>query len=251
MEKARGLPVDAVILDLEDAVGPGDKAAAREAVARAIGQRAYGGRVTVVRINSLTGEHGVADLKAAADADALLLPKVESAADLAAARLLAPEKPRWAMIETPAAVLRLAEIAADAGALLLGSNDLLKAMQGRERPDRANLHYAMAALVTAARAHDCLALDASHNDFHDTEGFAAACTQARDFGFDGKMLIHPAQIAPARAAFAPSAAELAEARALLAAFQKPENRGKGVIAFEGRMVELLHAEMARRLLEEA
>jgi citrate lyase subunit beta/citryl-CoA lyase len=251
MEKARALPVDAVILDLEDAVGTGEKGAAREAVARAVAGRAYGGRVTVVRINPLTGEHGVADLKAAAGADALLLPKVESQADLAAARLLAPGKPLWAMIETPAAVLRLAEIAAEASALLLGSNDLLKAMDGRDRSDRANLHYAMAALVTAARAHACLALDASHNDFHDTDGFAAACALGRDFGFDGKMLIHPAQIAPARAAFAPSAEELAAARALLAAFDKPENRGKGVIAFDGRMVELLHAEMARRLLEEA
>jgi len=245
MEKARTLDCDAVILDLEDAVGPGEKAAARDAVARALEQKS---RFTVVRINPLAGDEGVADLKAAAKADAILLPKAESAADLAAARLLAGAIPLWAMIETPRAQLALPQIAAGAAALVLGANDLLKEIGGRPRPDRANLHYAMAALVTAARAHGCLALDAVHNDIGDTQGFAAACIMARDFGFDGKTLIHPSQIEPARAAFAPSAQDIAEARALLAEFDKPENRDKGVIAFQGRMVERLHAQMARRLL---
>ena len=177
------------------------------------------------------------------------MPKVESAADLAAARLLAGEMPLWAMIETPRAVLKLAEIAAGAQALVLGANDLLKGMGGRHIAGRANLHYAMAALVTAARAHGALALDAVHNDIADTAGFADACAMARDFGFDGKCLIHPSQIEPARAAFAPSASEIADAKALLAEFAKPENRDKGVIVVSGRMVERLHEDMARRLLD--
>jgi citrate lyase subunit beta/citryl-CoA lyase len=250
LEKARTLPVDAVILDLEDAVGPGEKEAARAAVRAALDARAFAGKLAVARINLLTGAHGPEDLKAMAGADAILLPKVESAADLAAARLLAPKAVLWAMIEAPGAVLRVAEIAADAAALVLGSNDLLKAMGGRARADRANLHHAMAALVTAARAHGALALDASYNDYHDAEGFAASCALGRDFGFDGKTLIHPSQIEMARAAFAPSADEIAEAKALLAEFGKPQNQDRGVIAFRGRMVERLHADMARRLLDE-
>ena len=246
MEKARGLNVDAVILDLEDAVGPQEKKAARDRVAAFLLQRPF---LTVVRINALTSDEGADDLKAVAGADAILLPKVESAADLAAARLLAGAVPLWAMIETPRAVLTLAQIAEGAAALVLGANDLLKEMGGRHVAGRANLHYAMAALVTAARAHGALALDAVHNDIADTDGFAAACTMARDFGFDGKCLIHPAQIEPARAAFAATAAEIADAKALLAEFDKPENRDRGVIAFRGRMVERLHADMARRLLD--
>jgi citrate lyase subunit beta/citryl-CoA lyase len=241
--------VDAAILDLEDAVGPGEKADAREAVQAWLASKPLSRRA-VVRINSLTSDGGVDDLKAMAKADAILLPKVESPADLAAARLLAPGMPFWAMIETPRAVLHLAEIAGHAEALVLGANDLLKDMGGRHRADRANLQYAMAALVTAARANGALALDAVHNDIADMDGFAAACTMARDFGFDGKCLIHPSQIEPARAAFAPSREEIADARALLAEFDKPENRERGVIAFRGRMVEQLHAQMARRLLDE-
>lgn len=249
LEKARTLAVDAVILDLEDAVGPDEKTAARARVADAVRARAFDGRVTVVRINPLTSEEGVADLRAVAGADAILLPKVTAAADLGAARLLAGATPLWAMIETPQAVLALRAIAAGAAALLLGSNDLLKDMAGRHRPDRANLHYAMAALVTAARAHGALALDAAYNDIADAHGLAADCALSRDFGFDGKMLIHPSQIEAARAAFAPSAEEIEDARALLAEFDRPENRGRGVIAFRGRMVERLHAQMARRLLD--
>lgn len=251
MEKARHLPADAVILDLEDAVGPHEKNAARQAVAEAVRARAFAGRLTVVRVNALTGEEGVADVQAAAGADAILLPKVESAADLAAARLLAGDTPFWAMIETPRAVLALNDIAHNAAALVLGANDLVMAMGGRQRPERANLHHAMSALVTAARACGALALDSVHNDIADTAGFAAACALARDFGFDGKTLIHPSQIEPARAAFAPTAEERADAKALLAEFDKPQNRGRGAIAFRGRMVERLHADMARRLLDEA
>jgi citrate lyase subunit beta / citryl-CoA lyase len=250
IEKARSLACDAVILDLEDAVGPQEKTAAREAVARGVRERAFAGRVTVVRINPLTSDEGVADIKAAAEADAILLPKVEGPADMAAARRLAGAVPLWAMIETPRAVLALSDIAPEADALVLGANDLRKEMGGRHRSGRANLHYAMGVLVTAARVGGALALDSVHNDIADAAGFAAACALARDFGFDGKTLIHPSQIEACRAAFAPSPDEIAEARTLLAEFAKPENRGRGAIAFRGRMVERLHEEMARRLLDE-
>jgi citrate lyase beta subunit len=249
VEKARGLACDAVILDLEDAVGGPAKETARAAAAQAIAAHAFAGRITVVRINALTSAFGADDLKALRGADAILLPKVNSVADLAAARLLAPNIPLWAMIETPAAVLGVREIARECAALVLGANDLLKDMGAHHMEGRANLHYAMAALVTAARAHSALALDAVHNDIADMAGFESACAQARDFGFDGKCLIHPAQIDVARAAFAPSPAELARARRLLAAFDLAENRDKGVIAFEGRMVERLDAQMAQAMLD--
>jgi citrate lyase subunit beta/citryl-CoA lyase len=250
IEKARSLSCDAVILDLEDAVGPGAKSAARAGAQAAVAARAFGARPTIVRINALHGDDGAEDIRAAAAADAILLPKVESTADLAAARLLAGATPLWAMIETPAAVLGLERIAADAAGLVLGANDLLKAMGGRHRPDRANLQAAMALMVMAARKHGRIALDSVHNDIADKDGFAAACLLARDFGFDGKTLIHPDQIAPARAAFAPSAEEKARALRLLAEFGRPENQGRGAIAFEGGMAERLDAEIALRLLDE-
>jgi citrate lyase subunit beta / citryl-CoA lyase len=250
IEKARTLACDAVILDLEDAVGPEAKRAARAAVREAVAARAFGPRPTLVRINAPSSEAGADDLKAAIVADAVLLPKVTGLADLAAARLLAGAMPLWAMIETPAAVLAVNAIAAEAAGLVLGANDLLKDMGGRHRPDRANLHAAMALIVMAARAHGRIALDSVHNDIADPDGFAAACTLARDFGFDGKTLIHPDQILPARRAFAPSPDETARARRLLEAFARPENRDKGVIAFEGAMVERLDAEIAQGLLEE-
>ena len=134
---------------------------------------------------------------------------------------------------------------------MLGANDLLKDMGARHVAGRANLTYAMSAIVTAARAHGALALDSVHNDISDIAGFESACTLARDFGFDGKTLIHPAQIAPARTAFAPSPDDVERARRLLAAFELPENRGRGVIAFEGRKVERLDAQMAQAVLDEA
>jgi citrate lyase subunit beta/citryl-CoA lyase len=250
MEKARALSCDAVILDLEDAVGDGAKPAARAAVRDAVAGRAFGPRPTVVRINAPSSEAGAEDIRAASGADAILVPKIAGAADLAAARLLAGRTPLWAMIETPAAVLGLNAIATEAACLVLGANDLLKALGARHRPDRANLQVAMALTVTAARAHGRIALDSVHNDLADTEGFLAACAQGRDFGFDGKTVIHPDQIAPAQRAFAPSPEETARARRLLDAFALPENQDKGVIAFEGRMVERLDAELARHLLDE-
>lgn len=254
IEKARTLTCDAVILDLEDAVGDSDKHAARAAVRDAVAARAFGVRPTVVRINAPSSEAGAEDIRAARGADAILVPKVNGPAELAAARLLVGQRPKeaplWAMVETPAAVLSLNAIAAEAAGLVLGANDLLKAMGARHRPDRANLLAAMALTVTAARAHGRIALDSVHNDLADKDGFLAACALGRDFGFDGKTVIHPDQIAPAQRAFAPSPEETARARRLLNAFALAENRDKGVIAFEGRMVERLDAEMAQRLLDE-
>ena len=250
IEKARGLPCDAVILDLEDAVGPDAKDAARTAIHDAVAARAFGARPTVVRINAPSSEAGAEDIRAARGADAILVPKVGGAADLAVARLLAAETPLWAMIETTASVLSLDRIAERAACLVLGANDLIKEMGGRHRPDRANLQPTMALMVTAARKHGRIALDSVHNDVADKEGFVAACALARDFGFDGKTLIHPDQIAPAARAFAASPEELARARRLLAAFALPENRDKGAFAFEGGMAERLDIEVAQRLLDE-
>ena len=255
LEKARGLPCDVVVLDLEDSVAPEAKESARDAVCAALKDfiegglspnAPYGHRETVVRINALTSLWGLADLKAvqAACPDAILLPKVERAADIAAAKASVP---LWAMIETPLAVLNVAEIAASGVACLaMGTNDLLKAMQGQPLPDRRNLWWAMSQTVTAARAFGLSVLDGTHNEIDDLEGFAASCIQGRAFGFDGKTLIHPLQIAPCNRAFAPSLEEIAQARRILQAFAR--NPGKGAIALDGRMIEGLHAEEARRLL---
>jgi len=244
LEKARGLPCDVVVLDLEDAVAPEMKETARAQVCAALGN--YNGRETVVRINPLSSPEGEADLEAVARArpDAILLPKVEGAADIAAAKT---DIPVWAMIETPRAVLNLSEIAASgAGCLLLGTNDLLKSMRGQMLPDRRNLWAVLTETVVAARAHGLGVIDGTYNDIHDQDGFAQACAQGRAFGFDGKTLIHPAQIEAANRVFAPSPDEIAEARRVLDAFA--QNPGKGVIALDGRMIERLHAEEAQRLL---
>jgi citrate lyase subunit beta/citryl-CoA lyase len=245
LEKAQGLPCDVIVLDLEDAVAPGAKEAARAQVCTAI--QNYRDRETVVRINPLSSPEGKADLEAVRQArpDAILLPKVESAADIAAAR---SDIPVWAMIETPKAVLDLSAIAAGgATCLLLGTNDLLKSMRGRALPDRRNLWAVLTATVIAARAHDLDVIDGTFNDIRDGEGFAQACGQGRAFGFDGKTLIHPSQIAAANRIFAPSPDEIAQARRILDAFA--QNPGKGVLALDGRMIERLHAEEAQRLLD--
>ena len=244
LEKAQVLPCDVVVLDLEDAVAPEMKDAARTQVCAAIGN--YGGRETVVRINPLSSPEGKADLEAAQEArpDAILLPKVEGAADIAAAR---GDISVWAMIETPKAVLNLAGIAASGAAcLLLGTNDLLKSMRGQALPDRRNLWTVLTETVVAARAHGLSVIDGTYNNIRDEEGLAQACAQGRAFGFDGKTLIHPSQIEAANRIFAPSPDELAEARRVLDAFA--QNPGKGVLALDGRMIERLHAEEAQRLL---
>jgi citrate lyase subunit beta/citryl-CoA lyase len=254
LEKARSLPADALILDLEDAVAPDAKDLARSQVADAVKARGFGKREIVVRINALSTPWGERDLAAAAEAkpDAILVPKVSTVADLAAveARLGAQaEIALWAMIETPLAILSIASIGAfrgKLGCLVMGTNDLIKEVRGTHTRDRANLFAALGLSVCAARANNLAAIDGVFNDIQDSDGFVLACHQAKSFGFDGKTLIHPTQIEPCNAIFAPSPEEVVAAREVIAAFELPENRGKGAIKHEGRMVELLHAEIARR-----
>ncbi len=261
LEKAKSLPADALILDLEDAVAPEAKAAAREQVCGAIKGGGYGGRELVIRINGLETPWGQADLEAAAAAapDAVLVPKIGSGADIvrateALARGGAPASTRlWAMIETPLAILNLAEIAAAAqapgarlGCFVLGTNDLVKETRAELAGGRVGALYWLSAAVTAARAYGLDVLDGVYNNFKDADGFLAECRQGRILGFDGKTLIHPDQIGPANEVFAPAEAEVVWARKIIAAFAAPESAGKGVITVEGRMVEIMHAEMARR-----
>lgn len=244
LEKARALACDVVVLDLEDAVAPEAKDVARAQVCAAIGN--FGAREVAVRINPLSSADGKADLDAIRPArpDAILLPKVESPADINPAR---GEIPVWAMIETPQAVLNLSGIAASGiTCLLLGTNDLLKSMHGQPLPDRRNLWAVLTQTVVAARAHGLGVIDGTYNDIRDADGFALACTQGRAFGFDGKTLIHPSQIETANRVFAPSPDEIAQARRVLDAFG--QDPGKGAISLDGRMIERLHAEEAQRLL---
>jgi citrate lyase subunit beta / citryl-CoA lyase len=244
LEKARTLACDVVVLDLEDSVAPQAKQAARTAVCAAV--KDFASREVVVRINPLASPDGQADLEAvcAVRADAVLLPKVESSADIAAAKDAGPV---WAMIETPLGVLNVAAIAASGIACLaMGTNDLLKAMHAQALPDRCNLWTALTQTVIAARAHGVSVIDGTYNDIKDDAGFAESCAQGRAFGFDGKSLIHPGQIDICNRVFAPSAEEIARARRILDAFA--QNPGRGAIAIDGQMVERLHADQARDLL---
>jgi len=246
LEKARTLGCDVVALDLEDAVAPEAKEAARDMVCQLVAAQAFGGREVAVRINSLSSPWGGADLEAVAKAgpDAIILPKVVRAEEITAVQR-GPEV--WAMIETPAAVLALPAIAgAGAACLILGSNDLTKEMRGLTMPGRENLWAVMSQIVLNARARGLGAIDGTYNDIADTVGLAASCAQGRAFGFDGKSLIHPAQIEIANRAFAPDAGEIAAARRIIAAFaQAPD---KSVLSLDGRMVERLHEVEAARLL---
>ncbi len=249
LEKARGLACDVVALDLEDAVAPDAKAAARTAVCAAVAAKAFPGKEVMVRINGLTSPWGSEDLRAVAATgpDALILPKVQNGSDIAEARKQTPGLAFWVMIETPAAVLNVAAIGASGvQGLILGSNDLMKDMRARGMPGRENLHTAMSLVVLAARAHGLIAIDGTHNAISDEVGLTKACEQGRAFGFDGKTLIHPNQIDAANRAFAPSKSEIAAARAVLAAFA--QNPGASVLALDGRMLEKLHAEEAARVL---
>jgi citrate lyase subunit beta/citryl-CoA lyase len=249
MEKARTLGCDVVALDLEDAVTPDAKKAAREAVGAAVSAREFANKEVVVRINPLSSIWGAEDLKAVAKARpvAVILPKVQSPDDIAETRERAPGLNIWAMIETPGAVLNVSAIAATGvQCLVLGSNDLMKDLRARAMPGRENLWLSMSQVVLAARAHGVGAIDGTYNDIADETGLAAACEQGRAFGFDGKTLIHPGQIEAANRAFAPSEAEIAAARSIQAAFA--QNPGASVLALEGRMLERLHAEEAARIL---
>jgi citrate lyase subunit beta/citryl-CoA lyase len=257
LENARAIPADALILDLEDAVAPDAKEIARRQVADAVAARGFGRREIIVRINALATPWGEDDLAAAVAAkpDAVLVPKVSTPQDLHAVeerlvRLHAPAATAlWAMVETPLAILNIAALAGAGGRLacfVMGTNDLVKELHGHHTPDRANLSAALGLSVLAARTHGLAAIDGVFNDIQDSDGFLRQCHQARSFGFDGKTLIHPSQVEPCNGVFAPSAEEVISARQLIAAFDLPENRGRGAIKVDGRMVELLHAEIARR-----
>jgi citrate lyase subunit beta / citryl-CoA lyase len=261
LEKAKTLAADGLILDLEDAVAPEAKETARRQVCDAVKAGGYGKRELIIRINGLDTPWGAADLAAAAAVgpDAILIPKPSSGADVvraaeAMAKAGAPDKTRlWAMIETPLAILNVGEIAAVAGGkgarlacFVMGTNDLVNETRADLSSSRRPALYWLSATITAARAYGLDVLDGVYNNFKDLDGYRRECVHGRALGFDGKTLIHPDQIAAANEVFAPPAAEVAWARKIIAAFELPESRGKGVITVEGRMVELLHAETARR-----
>jgi citrate lyase subunit beta/citryl-CoA lyase len=262
LEKARTLPCDVVILDLEDAVAPDAKDAARAQVLGALAEGGFGRREVVVRVNGLDTPWGEADLDGLVRTapDAVLVPKVETAGDVARydQRLAdAPEPTRlWAMIETCRVLFHLDAVAAlgastRLSALVMGTNDLAKDMGAEPGRDRTPLHPALALSVAAARAHGLAVVDGVFNGLDDPAGLEAECRQARAFGFDGKTVIHPSQIDPCNRAFSPSADELAWARAVTAAFADPANAGRGALRVEGQMVERLHRVRAERLLAAA
>ncbi|MDI4667144.1 CoA ester lyase [Xanthobacter autotrophicus] len=261
LEKARTLPADSVILDLEDAVAPDAKVEARGRIVETVKAGGFGPREVVIRINGLDTPWGSDDLEAAAGAapDAILVPKVQAVEQLVTVgrRLEALNVPQttrvWAMIETPLAILDIKAIAQAAQdpltrltVFVLGTNDLAKETRAALVPGRAPMVGWLSLVVAAARIYGVDVLDGVWNQFQDLDGFKAECAQGVEFGMDGKTLIHPSQIEPCNTAFSPPEADVARARAIIAAFALPENAGKGVITLDGRMVELLHAEMAKR-----
>ena len=261
IEKAKTLPVDGVILDLEDSVAPDAKEAAREQVANVVKARGFGAREVFIRVNGVDSPWHADDLSAAARAapDIILVPKVSSPAtlELIGRRLLdmgTDHRTRvWAMIETPLAIFNILSIAAEArdsetrlSGLVMGTNDLAKDTRARLVGGRAPMLPWLSMCIAAARVHGIDILDGVFNDIGDADGFAAECKQGVEFGFDGKTLIHPSQIEACNQAFSPSPAEVEQARKIIAAFDQPENKGKGVVLIDGRMVERLHADMARR-----
>ena len=261
LDKATTLPVDGVILDLEDSVAPDAKEAARQQVVDAVKAGGFGQREVFIRVNGVDTPWHADDLSAAAHAapDAILIPKVSNPAtlELIGRRLLdmgTDHKTRvWAMIETPLAIFNILAIAAQArdsesrlGGFVMGTNDLAKDTRARLVPGRAPMLPWLSSCVAAARIYGIDILDGVYNDIGNAAGFDAECAQGVEFGFDGKTLIHPNQIEPCNTAFSPNAEEVAWARKTIAAFDLPENRSKGVVSIDGRMIERLHADMARR-----
>lgn len=256
LDKARGLAADAIIFDLEDAVAPEEKVAARAILAQALRAGGYGSRARIVRVNGLDTPWGAEDIAAfagMAEVDALLIPKVNRAADLDAVAVLAPGKPLWAMMETALGMLNAKEIAAHRALLgmVMGTNDLAKELGGRFRADRLGLQAGLGLCLLAARAYGRVIVDGVYNAFKDDEGLSVECAQGRDMGFDGKTLIHPAQLEVANAAFAPSQAELDLARRQIAAFAEAKAAGQGVAVVDGKIVENLHIVTAEALLAKA
>lgn len=261
LEKARELPADALILDLEDAVAPDAKEEARGQVCAAVKQGGYGKREIAIRVNGLDTPWGMADIAAAvvAGPDAILVPKINSAADVERAEeALTDAGARgniqlWCMIETPLATLNIQAIAAKARepgsrmmVWVMGTNDIAKELRAAHTPDRVPMLASLGLALIAARAYGLVILDGVYNDIKNEEGFAAICEQGRDMGFDGKTLIHPSQVGPCNTIFSPDPETVAFARKTIEAFELPENKGKGVLKVDGRMVEILHADIAKR-----
>ena len=259
LEKAAGLPADALILDLEDAVAPDAKAAARERVCEAVTSGRYGAREVTIRINGLGTEWHEDDLRAVAGAGpaAVVVPKVDSAGavhsiekGLDAAG--APDHTAiWAMVETPVAMFNAREVAEASErltVLVMGTNDLAKELQAEHVPGRAPLLTGLGLALLAARATGRVILDGVYNDIQNAEGFEAECVQGRQMGFDGKTLIHPSQLEPCNRVFAPTDEEVERAGRIIEAFEQAEAEGRGVVTVDGRMIENLHVEQARRTL---
>jgi citrate lyase subunit beta/citryl-CoA lyase len=263
LEKARNLPADGIILDLEDSVAPDAKAMARDQIAQAISEGGFGKREVLIRVNSLDTAWWIDDLNMAAKArpDGILVPKISSVADLTAIAdrlgdINADSSIRvWAMIETAHAVLHAEQIAAASrdsetrlAGFVFGPNDISRETRIRMQPGRAAMIPMMTHCILAARAHGLEILDGPYSDFSNVDGFALECAQARDLGFDGKTLIHPGQIVACNAIFTPPEEEIAQARKIIEAFEQPENAARGAIRLDGQMVERLHADMARRTI---
>ncbi len=261
LEKAKTIPADALILDLEDAVAPDAKTEAREKVCAAVKAGGYGKRELIIRVNALETPWGADDLKAASQAgpDAILVPKVGRPGDIiSAAKVVtaadAPDKTMlWAMMETPMSILNVREIAM-AGierehrltCLVMGTNDLIKESHARAYEDRFAVVPWLSMTIVAARAYGLDVLDGVYNEFRDMEGLRRECEHGRTLGMDGKTLIHPAQVEITNEIFSPSEAEVTWSRKIIAAFKQPENTARGVITVDGKMVERLHLQMSER-----
>jgi citrate lyase subunit beta/citryl-CoA lyase len=255
LEKAKAIPADAIIFDLEDAVAPDAKEAARANAVAAVRSGAYGGRVLTIRCNGLDTPWGEADLKAAAAArpDAVVVPKVSGPDHLRQVTAITGDTPVWAMVETPAALFAVREIAgfAQVSVLVMGTNDLAKELRAALVPGRAPLYPHLATALLAAREAGKTIVDGVYNDVKDLEGFRAECLQGQQMGFDGKTLVHPTQVEVANQVWAPSADEVEQARRVVEAFAQAERDGKGVVVVDGRMVENLHRDNALRVIATA
>ena len=252
LDKARGLGVDAIIFDLEDAVSVDEKTASRMILAEALNAGGYGARMKIIRINAFGTPWGLDDAQAAVSmgADAILLPKVSALADLDALAQITGDVPLWAMMETPLGMLNVASIASHPKlqGMVMGTNDLAKELQTRHRTDRLPLQTSLGLCLLAAKAHGLAIVDGVYNAFKDDEGLKIECEQGRDMGFDGKTLIHPAQIDVTNAAFSPTDKEVELARRQIDAFQAAEAAGQGVAVVDGKIVENLHVATARDTL---